>query len=298
MEWYDKELKISDVIIDSGLQLRVKLSEERISEFVEVFENLPKIKVVEDSGQYYLADGFHRIFAAQRLRADTLVFSVVKGKYRDALEVAVSENGKSALPLSREDKRRAIERVLMFFPERANTWIANDIGTSMQTVESVRKQMEEDGKIEHRETVERSDGVEVPRKNVSSAERAGVVSKEDEDLRSMLRTTKGISVEEKESESNVDMGFRDLSSTMKREEPEQKVVEKKEEKKDKILLSFDVAIVEAINLPTDLYSLVFSRVGEDLDIRLYSGYGDNISPTEIGIRKNYNEFVNKIKRAL
>lgn len=52
---------------------------------------------------------------------------------------------------------------IMAYPERANSWIAEDCGASMQTVMRVREGLERDGKIPYIEVFKRRDEKTTPR---------------------------------------------------------------------------------------------------------------------------------------
>ena len=286
-EWKEQTLSLDKITIDSNLQLRIQLTEDRIAEFVEILKTLPRSKIVKDRNTFYLADGFHRYFAHQRSHEKEMDCFVKEGKYKDAVLIAVKENSKSSLPLSREDKKRAIERMLSFFPERANTWIAEDVGSSMQTVDGIRKKMEEEGKIQHRDNFLRRDEKPTPRKYQTTSESL--------EMRSISR-----SVVSSPSKSPIQMSsLRELGLLSKKEvEPSLSKLDVKEDIADKILCSLEIIISEDIELKTDMYKLIFSRVGNSLDIRLFSGYGEKISPTNVGIRKSYKELAEKIKGSL
>lgn len=163
MKFEEISLPLDKIVFDENLQIRVKLSEERIEEFSQIFDQLPPVKVVREEDVCYLADGFHRYKTAQGLDEKTLRCFVANGTYKEALEIAVKENAKGPLNLSREDKRRAVTKMLMFFTQRANSWIAEDAGVSMQTVELVRTELESSGTIKQYDELLRRDEKTTPR---------------------------------------------------------------------------------------------------------------------------------------
>ena len=88
---------------------------------------------------------------------------VEEGDYKKALEIAIQENCRGPLSLSRQEKLNTIEKTLKYFPERANSWIGEMIGVSMQTVEKVRKQLESSEVIKTYDKLETRDGRSYPR---------------------------------------------------------------------------------------------------------------------------------------
>lgn len=96
-----------------GLQTRVSLDEQTVSEYAEAMrdgEEFPPVKVYEEpcAGAYYLADGFHRVEAAMRAGYKELEADVVRGTFEDALRYALSCNSRHGKRLTNEDKRRAL----------------------------------------------------------------------------------------------------------------------------------------------------------------------------------------------
>lgn len=169
-EWREEIVNIDDIILDPNLQIRVIINQERIDEFSQIYDKLPPIKVIRTDNKMQIADGNHRYLAAKKCNTQKIKILVKDGSYKEALEIAVKENAKGSLSLSRADKRKAIEKMLLFFPERANTWIADDVGVSMQTVDSVRVELETKGTIKRQEELIRRDSKVTPREYQKSVE--------------------------------------------------------------------------------------------------------------------------------
>jgi len=157
-------IKMNKIIVDNSIQVRSSLNEDRIAEFMDIFDTLPPIKVVETKNKdFYLADGFHRHEVAKRRREAGLQCDVVEGDLKKALEIAIECNCLGPLSLSRDEKRVLVDKTLKFFPERANSWIAEMIGVSMQLVESRRSALEGEKSIKKYDKLETRDGREYPR---------------------------------------------------------------------------------------------------------------------------------------
>lgn len=182
-EWSEpKKIPIERIIVDDSIQIRVGLDEDRVNEFVEIYEQLPPIKVVRESSGFLLADGFHRYRAAVARHESQITVVEKEGSLKDALLIAIEENCKGPLNLSRAEKREIVAKVLRYFPLRANSWVAETVGVSMQTVESVRKSLEDSGQIEKLDVLETRDGRKFPRKISTNVAVSPASSDEDLDL--------------------------------------------------------------------------------------------------------------------
>jgi hypothetical protein len=81
----------------------------RVDRFTAILDSLPPIVVFETESGLLLADGYHRLAAAKRLGATTILADVRSGSSRDALDFAVAlaaaERG-----ITRDEARDAIGR--------------------------------------------------------------------------------------------------------------------------------------------------------------------------------------------
>lgn len=153
---------------DPNIQVRMGISEDRIAEFADILDSLPPPKLVHTpDGRFVLADGWHRSEAASRKGKEGMDFEVIDGEYREALEIAAKSNCTGPLSMSREDKRRAISKYLEFFPERANSWIASDVGVAPQTVDAIRTDLEGQSVIPIQEKLVTRDSREYPRRTAT-----------------------------------------------------------------------------------------------------------------------------------
>jgi len=176
-----QELSIENIIADDEIQIRVGVNSGRVEEFIEVYSELPAWRVVKTpDGKFILADGYHRRQAAIRKNYKKAHCKVEEGDYKRALEIAIEENCRGPLNLSRREKLNTIEKTLKYFPERANSWIGEMIGVSMQTVEKVRRTLEENKAIKTYDKLETRDGRSYPREII---DKVGVNLDKDEDER-------------------------------------------------------------------------------------------------------------------
>lgn len=102
----------------------------------------PPIIVYSDGEKYFLADGFHRVLAAEKLDWREIDAEVREGGRLEAIWFALSANKIHGIRMSRVDVRRAITRALQEFPDRSNREIARQIGCGDQLVAEVRAELE------------------------------------------------------------------------------------------------------------------------------------------------------------
>lgn len=118
------ELNLNEITVDEQIQVRVGgLNEETVESYMAVLENggeLPPIKVFSDEdGDKWLADGFHRYAAHERVGKALIKAFVQEGSREQALDYAESANLEHGLKLSNEDKRNILFRRL----ERGHDWV-------------------------------------------------------------------------------------------------------------------------------------------------------------------------------
>jgi hypothetical protein len=152
-----QSLQWSSIRTDGGTQPRAGIDEEHVARLREALlagATLPSLMVFYDGTDYWLADGFHRMRALRSNGAETLLCEVRQGTRRDAVLWSVGANQAHGLPRSRDDLRRAIERLL-----RDDEWrqwsdreIARRVGCSHATVGTVRKSLEASGQIDQIDT--------------------------------------------------------------------------------------------------------------------------------------------------
>lgn len=157
------ELNLAEITINQDLNVREELDNETIERYAESFEQLPPVVVFETDSIYLLADGFHRYEAAKKLGREKINSEIRPGGYDDAQEYAAIANLKHGKPLTRAERRKAVERILKLHPERASNWIAQDMGVSENTVKKYREELEGNSQIEKCSTFITQDGREFPR---------------------------------------------------------------------------------------------------------------------------------------
>ena len=140
-------LPLASIKIDHSIQQRDKMLDNGIvSEYAEAMKagsKFPPIIVYYDGTTYWLADGYHRVEAADEAGMKTIAAEIRPGSKRDAILYACGANRDHGLRRSREDVRRAIETML-----KAAEWgqwsdraIAELVGCDHKTVAAVRGQV-------------------------------------------------------------------------------------------------------------------------------------------------------------
>jgi hypothetical protein len=144
MESEKREVALDEIVCDSRLQPRAALDAETVDDYSAKYqadEPMPAVTLYFDGHTYWLADGFHRVAAAERIGLDVLMADVRAGTFRDALLFAAGANAGHGLRRSNADKRRAIG-MLLADPE-CSTWpdreIARHCQVNHETVAAVRR---------------------------------------------------------------------------------------------------------------------------------------------------------------
>ena len=142
-----KPIAIDLIRIDAGTQFRAAINQDRVTDYAELFDGSKDwpfdsaCEVYFDGVEYFLVDGFHRYFAAIRVKRASLSCIVHSGTQRDAIKYALSANARHGLHRSNEDKRKAVAFALND-PEWS-TWssrrVAEICNVSHNFVETMRK---------------------------------------------------------------------------------------------------------------------------------------------------------------
>jgi hypothetical protein len=99
-----------------------------VDEYTEGMKNgseFPPLQVFRIEDHYVLVDGYHRLWASQDAKIKEVLCDVHEGTMRDAILFASGVNATHGLRRTKEDKRRAIERLLVD-PEWGR-WSSNKI---------------------------------------------------------------------------------------------------------------------------------------------------------------------------
>jgi len=147
---------LEQITIDEDIQVRVAgLDAEKVAQYAVVFEEggeFPPVVVFRDqeTNELYLADGFHRVAAAEKAGLAEIEAEVRPDGREAAIEYAEEANLAHGFALTTRDKRYIFERRIKRGHEWA-TWsdgaIARALGVDRKTVGNWRRQLETTGEI-------------------------------------------------------------------------------------------------------------------------------------------------------
>jgi ParB-like chromosome segregation protein Spo0J len=157
-----REVPLHDLILDPRLNLRDRLDQDTVERYAEAWNRLPPVTIYKIGNKLYLADGIHRHAAAVLLGKRTIKAEVVSGSFEDALDYVAGANLFHGLPLSRSERRRAIEVKLRLHHERSDRRLAEELAVGRELVAKIRRQLVESGQLEAGETRLGADGKTYP----------------------------------------------------------------------------------------------------------------------------------------
>lgn len=136
-------LKLSVIRIDGGTQARLSLVQEKVTDYAERMREgdaFPPATVYFDGSNYWLADGFHRYFATKANGKLDIDCEIIEGTVEEAQLFALQANGRHGIPMSAEDNRANIIRMLEHptWGEWSNRQIAKHLNVSPMTVGRVK----------------------------------------------------------------------------------------------------------------------------------------------------------------
>lgn len=135
------ELRLDDLILDPNLNLRDRLDDFTVERYADSWQRLPPITVYEVEGQLLLADGFHRHAAAVMMGKANIPAEIRHGSFNDALDFVSSVNLFHGLPLTRAERRRAVEVKLKLHHDWSDRRMAEELAVSRELVAKIRRQL-------------------------------------------------------------------------------------------------------------------------------------------------------------
>lgn len=144
-------VRLDAVAFDAGTQIRAAIDQQVVADYAEAMTNgatFPPIVLFHDGNQHYLADGFHRFMAAQRIQARDIDADVKPGTKDDALWFALGANRTNGKRLTEADKTHAVEMAIQMWPERLQREIAEQVGCSESLVSKVAMRIANNTSVE------------------------------------------------------------------------------------------------------------------------------------------------------
>lgn len=139
-------IKLADITADQRAQPRTSILVDKVSEYTEDMERgdkFPPLIVFREGDRYWLADGFHRYYAATAANFVTIECHIKDGTLRDAILFSCSANAAHGLRRTNDDKRRAAAKLLE--DEEWSKWSDSEISricaVSHVFVAKVRKEV-------------------------------------------------------------------------------------------------------------------------------------------------------------
>ncbi|ORC47825.1 hypothetical protein B2G74_22225 [Burkholderia sp. A27] len=134
-------IKLALIRIDGGTQSRASINEDTVADYAEAITGgakLPAVIVFHDGTDLWLADGFHRYRAHNKIGALDIDADVRNGTQADAKLFAYGANKDHGLRRTNEDKKKAVIGMLTDFGEWTDNRIANHVGVDHKTVAAHR----------------------------------------------------------------------------------------------------------------------------------------------------------------
>ena len=157
------KISIADIRLDSSYRIRENLDQDTVERYMETFDRLPPITVFSVDGTLKIVDGEHRLTAAKRLDLAEIDADIKEGTDSEAREYAYLANLHHGRPLNRKEKQKVIEGMLRLHSERADNWIAEDVGCKSETVSTRREELESTFQIGKLDELIGKDGKPRPR---------------------------------------------------------------------------------------------------------------------------------------
>lgn len=155
------ELPIKE-INEGGAQIRFSEYEDYISKYAEILKDrgwiFPPVDVVEIGGRYVIADGHHRVKAAQRAGIANVPINVVGTTLEEAEDVAYIQNSEHGKPLTQEEQRAFRRKRILENPDKTASELAQMLKCSHVTILRDMKKLETEGPFKRPETVVHSNG--------------------------------------------------------------------------------------------------------------------------------------------
>lgn len=108
-------LDLNFIRTDGGTQSRLEVNTDVVAEYAEAYKagaKFPPVTVFYDGKSWWLADGFHRYWAAQSAGLTEIYENITPGTKQDAFVFSLGANNKHGLKRTHADKRHAVELAL------------------------------------------------------------------------------------------------------------------------------------------------------------------------------------------
>jgi ParB-like chromosome segregation protein Spo0J len=142
---------------------RLSVDAETVARYAQRIDGLPAITVYRVDGALLVADGLHRIAAAQSLGRTEIAAEIIDGTDRDWREAILRSNQEHGRPWTQAERRCCVGEWLRLYPEHSDNWIGEEAQVSKNTVAAVRAELEATCQIDRLTELVGKDGKTRPR---------------------------------------------------------------------------------------------------------------------------------------
>lgn len=145
-------LKIDVIRTDGATQPRTAIDFEAVFDYMDAMSDgaeFPPVVVFYDGTSYWLADGFHRVKAAEQAGFEEIACELHQGTQQDAQWYSFGANKTNGLRRTNDDKQRAV-RAALAHPQGvglSDRQISSHVGVDHKTVGAWREKLEGTGEI-------------------------------------------------------------------------------------------------------------------------------------------------------
>jgi ParB-like chromosome segregation protein Spo0J len=157
-----RDVPVEDLVLDPNLNLRDRLDDFTVERYVESWDRLPPVTVFAVEGRWLLADGFHRHAAAVKLDRRKIPAEIIAGTFAEALDFVAGVNLFHGLPLTRAERRRAVEVKLRLHHDWSDRRLSEELGASRELIAKTRKTLVDAGQVPASSTRVGADGKTYP----------------------------------------------------------------------------------------------------------------------------------------
>lgn len=141
-----QNILISNIRVDGGTQPRATIDFDAVFEYMDAMTDgakFPPVVVYYDGTDYWLADGFHRVNAADKAGCEEIACELHQGTQQDAQWYSFAANKTNGLRRTNDDKQRAVKAALKhpLGAGLSDQAIAKHVGVSPPTVASWREKI-------------------------------------------------------------------------------------------------------------------------------------------------------------
>lgn len=141
-----KSILISQISLERSPFVRAAVNSEAVQDYAELYRSgtmrEEPVVFVDEAGEILLADGRHRIEAAQLAGMDSIKCQVERGGFSEALKWALTANSAHGLRRTNADKKVCVIEALKEWPRLSNPQVAELCAVTDRYVTTVRRELE------------------------------------------------------------------------------------------------------------------------------------------------------------